>query len=278
MTRALLLFSILSGGCLIVPATKTLSKAAPNEAGAATFANQKSLALTARFADEMIHVHAIRQGECSRPVFKVTEVTSERRAKLGGASDPRAMILGVLLAPITIPVSALVTGLIVASDEPEVTTERKLLGTQRYACSGSAANVAVKMTLPSGTTVDGITDANGDAELGVPTTEPYTGTVAIVAQGAEGTQVAYSLPKPAITVARDAVTECAARHQITGALELKASINGSGHATRLWLSLGDAELHACVSQRIAGLRFPTKTWDHTIRLPVTIAPPAAASL
>jgi hypothetical protein len=278
MTRALLLLSVLSGGCLVVPAKKTFSKPIPNEAGAATFATQSSIALTARFADDMIHVHAIRHGECSRPVFKVTEVTTERKAKLGGADDPRAMIFGAVLAPITIPISAIVTGLMLAGDEPVITQEKQLLGTQRYACSQDGSNLAVQMTLPSGATVEGLTDARGDAELGVPATEPYTGAVDVAAQGAEAARVAYALPRPAISVARDAVIECAGRHQISGSVELKASINGNGHVTRLWLSLGDATFNACVSQRLAGLRFPAKTWDHTIRLPVTIAAPAAARL
>jgi len=278
MTRAILVLGLLSGGCLVVPAKKVTSRPAPNEVGAATFATARSVELTAQADAGSVRVHAISHGECSSKVFAVTEVTTERKAKLGGSDDPRAALFGLVLAPVLIPISALVTGFMLAGDEPVTTRQVRPIGIKRFACSREAEQLAIQMTLPSGAVVEAVTDTNGDALFEVPATEPYQGSVRLAAQTAETKQLAYALPRPAVTVLRDAMTECATKHKISGAIELKASINSSGHPTRLWLSVGDAELNQCVSQRVAGQRFPQKMWDHTIKLPLTISTPGAASL
>lgn len=277
MTRALLLLSLLCGGCLVVPAKKVTTTPAPNVLGTPVFGTATSVDLSATVVAARVSVHAIQHGRCSRSVYGVTQVTTERKAKLGGADDPRAMVFGLVLAPVTIPLSAIITGFILAGDDPQTKLETKLLGTERFACSQAGAHVAVQVSLPSGGMLHGQTDAQGDASFTIPMTESYVGSVGLVAEGAAPSQVAYAMPRPAITVARDAVTECATQQGITGAIELKVRINDAGRATRLWLSLGDAKLEACVGQRLAGLKFPQKTWDHTIKMPLTIAA-AAASL
>lgn len=278
MTRALLLVSLLCGGCLIVPAKKSTSKAAGHEYGARKFVAARSIELTARANENAVLVHAIRQGECMREVRAVTETTTEKKAKLGGANDPRAAIFGLLLAPVTIPASALVTGLILASDTPVKTTTTRPLGTQRFACSEEAEHLAVQATLASGAVLYGVTDSRGDARIEIPATEPYSGSVTVAAQGAEPQQVAYSLPRPALVVAREAVQECGARGGVSGPVEVKLRISAKGFATRLWLSAGNADVNTCIAQRVSGVRFPEKTWERTIKMPVTVAAPAAASL
>jgi hypothetical protein len=278
MTRALLLLSLLCGGCLVVPAKKTTSRPGGEELGAKTFATARSVELTAKADEASIFVHAIRHGECTQPVYAVTEITSERKAKFRGVEDPRGALFGFLLAPITIPVSALVTGLMVAGDDAVTTKQTRPIGTKRFACSEEAEHLAVQVTLPSGAVVYGVTDNSGDARIEVPTSEPYSGSVTLAAQGAEPTQLAYSLPRPAVMTARDAVQECAAANKVVGRLELKLTINDRGFPTRLWLSAGNADVNTCVSQRVAGKQFPEKMWGRTIKMGIDVAGPAAASL
>jgi hypothetical protein len=263
---------------MIVPAKKTTSRPAGQELGAQTFATVRSVELTARAVENTVLVHAIRRGECTRPVFAVTEITTERKATFRGVDDPRGALFGFVLAPLTIPVSAVVTGLILAGDDSETTKQTRNIGTQRLACAEEAEHLAVQMTLPSGAVVYGTTDIHGDVRIDVPSTEAYTGSVTVAAEGAQSTQLAYALPRPAVTVARDAVQECAAARGFSGSIEVKLSINGAGLPTRLWLSAGDAEVNNCVSQRVAGQRFPQRMWSHTIKMPVEVTAQAAASL
>ncbi len=278
MTRALLLLSLLCGGCLVVPAKKTMSRPAGEQLGAETFATARSVELTARNEEASVFVHAIRHGECTRPVFAVTEITSERKATFRGVEDPRGALFAFVLAPVTLPVSAIVTGLMLAGDDAVTTKQTRPIGTKRYACSEEAEHLAVQLTLPSGAVVYGTTDERGDVRIVVPTSEPYSGSVTVAAQGAESTQLAYALPRPAVMTARDAVQECAAASKVVGKLELKLTINERGFPTRLWLSAGNADVNTCVSQRVAGKQFPEKMWGRTIKMPVDVTAPAAASL
>lgn len=278
MKRAFLLVSLLCGGCLVVPAKHVTTKPVADEFGGAKFAKTERVELSARSNAGILTIHAIRHGECTRPVYKVTEVTTERKAKLGGAEDPRAMIFGALLAPVTIPLSAIYTGLALAGDSPETSKTQKLIGTQHYQCSAEAEGLAVQVKLPSGASFATVTDTHGDAEVSVPPNEGYEGEVTLTAQNAQPTVAKYELPKPAVTVARDAITACASQRGISGPLETKLTVNDSGRVVRVWMSLGDVGLQRCVASRVADVVFPEKAWQRTVKLPMTIAPAPTASL
>jgi hypothetical protein len=278
MTRALLFLSVLCSGCLVVPAKKVTTKPVADEFGSAKFAKTSKVELSARSRDGILLIHAIRHGECTRPVYKVTEVTTERKAAMGGAEDPRAMIFGALLAPVTIPLSAIYTGLVVAGDTAETSKNQKLIGTQHYQCSAEAEELAVTVTLPSGEAVAGFTNVHGDTEVSIPASEGYEGNVTLSAEHAEPTVVSYQLPKPAVRVAREAITACATKRGITGPIETKLSVNDSGRVVRVWMSLGDVELQRCVATSVADVVFPEKAWQRTVKLPVTVAPAPTASL
>jgi hypothetical protein len=136
-----------------VPATKTTTRVTGTEDGAATFAQQSELVLTAEVDGPTVRVTAEQRGECTRPVIVIHESTTTRRARLDAPRDPRAMVFGALLAPITIPISALVTGVIVAGDDGALTNATQQTGTKRFACQRLARGVAVTMTLPTGAIV-----------------------------------------------------------------------------------------------------------------------------
>jgi len=281
MKRALALLAptlvgLLGTGCLVVPAKKVSTKPLPNELGTATFATQKSVQLAARADAAKIYVHAIRLGTCSRPVYAVTEVTTERKAKFEVSDDPRGAIFGFLLAPVLIPVSAVVTGFRLAGEDATTDKKTRPLGTQHFECSQAAGEYALQLTLPDGGTLRTMTDAAGDATFELPDLDAYTGHVTVVGQGSEPKQIAYALPRPAITVAKEATQECSAKHGISGAIELKISINDKGRPTRLWVSAGDADYNKCIGMRLSGLKFPERMWDATVKLPITVAPRAAS--
>jgi hypothetical protein len=273
MTRTLLVLSLCSSAlpaCMIVPAKKVTTGPANTEYGARTFAKTHAVELATRADRGTLHVHAIRRGECTRPVYAITEVKTEKQAKLGGPDDPRAKVFGAVLAPVLIPISAVITGFIVAADSPQIRMDTLTVGTQHYGCSEVAGELAIDLTLPSGATLRGVTDEAGDLEVDVPSTEPHTGAVRVAAARAEAREVSYARPRPAYSVTRDAVTECATRFGITGAVELKLAVSDSGRATRLWLSQGDSQFNSCVSQRVAGVEFPDKAHAKTIKLALSL--------
>jgi len=270
MKRLLVLMALLGGGCLVVPATKTVSRPLGSERGPERFHAQRAVQLGARVEGDHVLVHATRVGECVRPVYAVTELTTRKTLSMGGARDPRARAFGFLLAPVLIPTSALVSGIIVGTSGATSTTTQRLVARDHYPCSAPAPNVRIDVGLPTGATLVATTDHRGDATFTVPPSEPYAGRVALRAEGAADLAAAYSLPRPAYVRARDAVLECAAKQALTGHIDLKLSINASGFVSRLWLSTGDADTNACVAQHLAGVEFPAATRDKTIALPLAV--------
>lgn len=278
MTRAILLSSVLLTGCLIVPSTRTTTRRVGTEDGIATFARAREVTLSAEVRGQALHVQATRIGECTQPVMEIREVTTKKHAKLGGASDPRGRALGFLLAPITIPISAIITGLAVASDTGETEQATTQIGVKRYACSLEANQLTIAFTLPSGETVKRTTPRDGRIDLVIPDTEPYIGTITMSAPTARSQQIAYAMPKPAITAARDAILSCAEQSRITGNVTAKLRIDTEGSATRVWLSAGDTTFNRCVTTAVASLQFPETTRSTTLSLPLTVPSATAAEL
>jgi hypothetical protein len=270
MTRAaLLLPALLATGCLVVPATRTTTRQVGTEDGLATFAKAHEVQLETQVEGSRVFVKAKRIGECTAPVLAITETTHKKGARLGGASDPRAMVFGAVLAPITIPISALITGFAVAADDGTTTRDTKPVATKRYACSLEADQLRVTFTLPSGAHVSRTTTRDGRIVFDIPDTEAYSGVIALEAPMATSRQVAYSLPKPGITAAREAIVACASEHHVTGNVTVKLSIDNDGRATRVWLSRGDDAVSACVTRGLTDARFPDTTYDSTLSLPLT---------
>lgn len=278
MTRAILLSTLLVTGCLIVPKSQTTTRRVGTEDGIATFAKPREVNITTEVRGTTLHVQATRIGECTQPVLEIREVTTEKHARLGGTSDPRGRAFGFLLAPITIPISAIITGFAVASDTG--TTERVTapIGVKRYACSLEANQLTVVFTLPSGATIQRTTSRDGRIELAIPANEPYQGAITVSAPTAPTQQVAYVTPKPAVTAARDAILTCAEQHRVTGNVTAKLTIDTEGLTRRVWLSAGDGMFNACVTTAVASLRFSEIVRSTTLSLPLSVPPATAARL
>jgi len=270
MTRALLLSSLLLTGCLIVPKTETTTRRVGTDNGNATFVKAREVVLASEVRGTTLHVQATRIGECTQPVFEIQEVTKSRHAALGGASDPRTRALGFVLAPVTIPISAIITGLVVAGESDQTERVEKQIGTKRFACSLEANQLTVAFKLPSGATIKRITSRDGKIDLEIPSDEPYEGAIAVSAPSAPELQVAYTTPKPAITAARDAILACAGQHRISGAVTAKLRIDTEGVTSRVWLSAGDQTFNACVTTALGPVRFPEVNRSTTLSMPLTV--------
>ena len=257
------LFALLTG-CVVLPATKTQARSAGTEQSALTYGRVKAVALQTGSSRTDVRVRALSTRECHRQIFAVTEIKKTKHAKLG-VDDPRGRALGFFLAPVTIPISAIITGFIVASSDDSTTRVTKPLRTETIECSSEAAGFALELEFPSGHIYRGKTDENGVLVFAIPSDEPYSGQVAVRGEHVEA-QVHYEQQVPPITAVRDAVETCRAQHAVAG-VTVKLTINDRGLATRLWLSSGDEKLHACVGTKLGTVVFPTSAHNTTLVLP-----------
>lgn len=259
-----LLSALFATGCLVLPATKTTSRSAGIERSEVTHGRIKATRLQTGSSRTDVRVRATSTRECHRQVFAVTEITKTKHAKLG-VDDPRGRALGVVLAPVTIPISALITGLVVASSDKDTTRITKPLRTETIECATDAAGLALELQFPSGHVYRGKTDASGVLIAAIPIDEPYVGTVSV--RGADATtEVHYEQAVPPITVTRIAIETCRDQYQVTS-LTLKVTIDERGRVARVWLSAGDDKLAACVSTKLAGVVFPHALRGRTVVMP-----------
>ncbi len=266
-----LLLAILSGGCVVVPKTTTTIRDLGTTEGEVIEGAPKAIVLETVATGSLVTIQAAAKRECERPIYAVTEVKREKHARMRDTKDPRAAVFGALLAPVTLPISAVISGFIVLADgRGDSRRDTKLLRSEKFACTSVAPEVVVVVELPSGATIDGTTDAAGRVVISIPETEPYRGTVTARAVRAVARQATYARTMPPITAVREAIGSCAARHAVTGSLELRLTIDEAGVATRIGLDAGDGELAACVNRGITGTRFPAAHRGATLVLPFAI--------
>jgi len=253
-TIALLL--ALCSACVVVPKTTTTTTNLGTATGEIAHGAVTTVGLHAELSDATVEVSATAQRECSRPVYQVTEVKQEKHARYRGTKDARAGLFALFLAPVTIPISAIGTGIAVLADGDGTTTRtQKTVGTKKFACTTVAAKVPIAVRLPSGATLTETTDHEGTARVRIPESEPYRGVVTVSGPAAATTELRYTRAMPAITAVRDAVMTCGALHHVSGKLKVELGIDGDGKPERIGIDAGDGLFAQCVHQGIAGTRF-----------------------
>ncbi|HEX5063948.1 MAG TPA: hypothetical protein VFV99_31430 [Kofleriaceae bacterium] len=269
MTRSLLLsafIGLLATGCVVLPTTKTTVKNAGTEKSPLTYGRVKAVSLQTGSSRTDVRVRVLSTRECSRQILAVKEITKSKHARLG-VDDPRGRAVGIVLSPVTMPISAIITGIIVASSDDETTRVTKPLRIETTECHTDAAEYPLELEFPTGHIYRGKTDKNGVLALAIPRDEPYVGQVAVRSTQATA-ELHYEQTLPPVTATRDAIESCRTENNVDG-VTAKLTIDTRGFATRLWLSAGDAKLHACVATKIAGVVFPAALHNATVVLPST---------
>jgi hypothetical protein len=247
-----------SAGCLVVNKTTTTTKPVGLEPGDSVPGAIDHVSLGASSSEHTLVVHAVASRTCSRPVNQVFEVRKSEHLGMGGPDDPRAKVFGLFLAPVTIPVSALVSALGKGDDVVSRTT--KVDHTEQLPCTTPATQLPLELDLESGAHDRVVTDDKGDVRYTIPLAEPYTGTI-VVRDGDVAQKVAYHQPMPALVEAREALTVCGA-----GAATLALETEISGMVKHAWVSGdGGAKIARCVEGRLARTPFPFH--GETIELP-----------
>jgi len=253
-TIALLL--ALCSACVVVPKTTTTMKDLGTETGEIAHGPVSKVGLQAELGDATVEVSATAQRECSRPVYQVTEVRKEKHARYQGTKDARAGLFALFLAPVTIPITAIGTGIAVLADGDGTTTRtQKVVGTERFACTTVAAKVPIAVRLPSGATITETTDNEGTARVRIPDSEPYRGVVTVSGPAAATTELRYARAMPAITAVRETVMTCGALHHVSGKVKVELGIDGAGKPERIGVDVGDGSFARCVNDGLANTRF-----------------------
>jgi len=188
---------------------------------------------------------------------------------MGGVEDPRAAPVAAVLAPVTLPISLLVSGISVLANSTNRYEKRKVIGVETLACTEPADGVAVEVTLASGLAFTRTSDTEGKVTFRLPSGEPYRGVIHARAES-QTAELKYKRKTPGVTAVRDAVTSCAHDAAFAGALEVRVDVNPEGMPTKVALDHADPALTTCITTQIAEARFPQEQRDSTLVLPFSL--------
>jgi hypothetical protein len=182
---ATLLLSAVAVGCVIVPTPVTGSRSV-GTAATLTRGPVGPLSLHVVFRRSSVVVRAVRARECERITYTIQETTRALQSKLV-VPDPfddhvahndvggqlGAAMLMVVLAPATLTLSGIISETVVHLSRPTTTRTSTLDQEIEFECPVRVARLQLHASLPSGATVDGVTDDRGVCELAIPESEPF---------------------------------------------------------------------------------------------------------
>lgn len=269
MRIAVLLATCLLTGCFVVPAKTTTTRELPAERSSPRMGLSRGLTVSTKAEHSNVIVSVLRKRDCHREVSRVVEVTEHRRLRMGGVEDPRGAVFGALLAPVTLPISLLISGISVAANPTNRYEKRNVVRVETSACTQPAERIPVEVTLASGVSFTRKTDADGGFTFRLPSGEPYRGVIRVRAE-TEVAELKYRRKMPAVTTVREAVASCARDASFTGALEVKVTVNPAGLPTKVDLDHADTALTTCITTQIAEARFPNEQRDMTLVMPFSL--------
>lgn len=261
--------------CAVVPTTRATSRDVGFRDGPLIGGVERAIVLAPQMHDGTLTVHASRVRDCQRQILAVTEITRSRELTISSPDDPRAKVFGLVLAPVVLPVSALVSGIAVAASNDETTEQTRIDHTIALRCEGAAPGLVLEVVAPSGALLHATANDVGDAQLDVPAGEPYRGTLVIRAAGGATAQIAYDRPLPPVAALRDAARTCAIDQDITGTLRVELTVDETGAPRHIHVDRGTTPLAACIGASVKHLRFAklSTTLVFAVDLPSALAEP-----
>ena len=242
-------------GCVVLPKTKTTTTDLGTENGVIEHGAINKVKLAAELRDATIEVSATAERTCARRIYRVTETTKEKHAGYRGNKDARLGLFALVLAPVTIPISAVATGVAVLADgDGETTRALADIGEEKFACRTVAPQATITLRMPSGATFSDITDDDGISRMRIPETEPYAGVIA-VSSGRATTSLRYTRAMPAVTAVRETVMTCSTIYQVTGKVAVELGIDDDGRPTHIGVDAGDGLFAKCMNDGLVNVRF-----------------------
>ncbi len=186
----------LLSGCFIVPKATTTEKIVARGTSSEQ-SRPAGFELDAQGFE--INVSTSAPQNCVRQRYVDLDVTRRKEAVLaapglddignGGQYGVLILLMGSIA---TLPISGIVTGIVVATSEDTTVRERRYVASKRVRCPVHAANVPVTFTWPSGAIVQLVTDPRGVATGHVPAAEVDTGVVTVRVADLPTKWIAYS--------------------------------------------------------------------------------------
>ena len=175
--RAGLLVLLLAGGCLRnVARTETRSLGQTVSPPVVTLV--RPLEVSARVAGAAAIVKARWPRDCRRDVIQSTETTEWESVRVVGMSNGDVWGYGAAVGLVVVWPAGVAVGvgsvIGLAVDPPRgktSTVTRQRVAARHFPCAAEAANLPVQLALPSGATIDGVTDATGTAVFLLPAGE-----------------------------------------------------------------------------------------------------------
>jgi hypothetical protein len=247
--KPLLIALALCAGCLVLPKTTTTATKVGTEQGELVRGAVTHVSVRAVAHDGAVVIRATETRACARPVVNVYEVREQHGARYESPNDARVKLLAAVVAPVTLPATAIYTALVSWGDDVKRVTAVDHV--EQLACDTDAAAHPIDLQLASGAPARVVTDNEGRASYAIPASEPYDGTIAVRDQVVE-----YHRPVPAVAAARDAVLACGEKYSVHGAVHMTADLDERGLVTQLHLDTGGPDFSECVAARLVGKRFP----------------------
>lgn len=178
--RSSLLATLLAAAGCIVPSTKVSRSVVDIETKDVVPPQRAPMELQLQRVAANITVRVYAPRMCVRDTYEDADVTRAPSAELmlpmSGGDNLLELAL-FLVAPFTLVASGLLTLAYNASADTTVKRERRKTASKRIDCPVPGPGLHVVLTLPSGATLEGVTDARGEAMFVVPDSEPQTGVL-----------------------------------------------------------------------------------------------------
>jgi hypothetical protein len=188
-----------SSGCFIVPKPVTSQAVIATERVDVPPVANPPMQIELASKGLRINVRAIAPRVCTSEQWELVDVTRSKSVGMfvlgtsgtTGREEDVLILIGVLLAPITLTLSGIVTGIDLAASDDKTTRERHKTKTWSYDCPIVGAGLALALTVPSGAITELTTGPDGSAYFDVPITEAERGVVAVQVSGLAPREVPY---------------------------------------------------------------------------------------
>ncbi len=187
------LFAVLAAlltGWLFVPRDKVTTRVVGSNVATVPLSSQPT-SVTVQARNSTLRLMLATPRMCQRNLIETLELTHSKR--LGFfvplENSGYALFIGIMLAPITLPVSAVVTGLILGTDKDTTTHKDRTTPNGVEPCPAPISG-PIQLTLASGAVTHVVTGDDGVSLFELPADEPEHGAV-VARTGTLQTRVIY---------------------------------------------------------------------------------------
>jgi hypothetical protein len=183
LALSLLLVVTLCNACLVTTKSKTLGEETLKTTVVRTPVDAGEVFYRTTVKGAQIEVWGVHASTCQDQVTRVIEKTTGLEADFSGPSGGGEVfaVAAVLFLPVTV-LSAIITSATIASSEDKVSII-EVVDVETVRCGLPTAPTTVRMILPSGGTIEALTNSKGKALFQIPATESDSGEVVFSVAG-----------------------------------------------------------------------------------------------